>query len=287
MESSDSLVSQASSLPPMIAENSEYLPPALPPKRHRTNIKLNNLNITPPSSPKFIVTESSEATVNDLSSQSLNNNNSLNNNRNKLNEMPMNAQHPPISPSSNYVQISTSTINAAAAAVADATKLTNDTTTAAATTITPAAVTTAAAPIVVPAKITSPTTPKSNKNSILNNVSENSAVNNDVRVIYTNVNHLNTTNNRSSDENHYTQLYDGSDDDQKSKAIVTIECDTNAMVTAKDNDRCSLQQNSSQIINNNNNNKSINDKHVDDEEDIVVLRRPQASSNSSLKVLIS
>lgn len=262
MESTDSLVSQASSLPPMIAENKEYmehLPPALPPKRHRTNIKLNNLNITPPSSPKLILSESFDATANDLSSQSLNNN-SLKNNRNKLDDPPLNAPHPPTSPSSNYVQMSTSAIKAATAA--EAAKQNAETTTA----------TTKASPAI----------PKSNKEPILNNGKESNAVNNDVRVIYTNVNILNTTNNRSSDVSHYIKLCDGSNDDRKTNSNPQLECNTKQAVNDKDNDRCPLQQNSSQIINNNNN--SINDKHDDDEEDIVVLRRPQASSNSSLKV---
>lgn len=263
MESTDSLVSQASSLPPMIAENKEYmehLPPALPPKRHRTNIKLNNLNITPPSSPKLILSESFDATANDLSSQSLNNN-SLKNNRNKLNDQPLNALHPPTSPSSNYVQMSTSAIKAATAA--EAAKQNNETTTATTTK-------------------TSPAIPKSNKEPISNNGKESNAANNDVRVIYTNVNILNTTNNRSSDISHYIQLCDGSNDGRKPNSNPQIECDTKQAVNDKDSVRCPLQQNSSQIINHNNN--SINDKHDDDEEDIVVLRRPQASSNSSLKV---
>ncbi|XP_031627493.1 guanine nucleotide-releasing factor 2-like isoform X2 [Contarinia nasturtii] len=262
MESSDSLVSQASSLPPKMSENPEYRPPpALPPKRHRTSAKLNNLNITPPSSPKLILSESIEMPINDLSSQSIHNN-ALNNNRNKLeNNIQQKIDNiPPTSPSSNYVQISTSTINAAAAA--EAAKQTN----------------------------TDPSKLKSNIVTVSNNVSESSAVNNDVRVIYTNVNILNTTNNRSSssDENHI-QLYDSScanDDNQKSKnSIHQIECDTNNEHTAKDNNRCTstVKQNSSQLINNNNN--SINDKNADDEEDIVVLRRPpQASSNNSLKI---
>lgn len=258
MESSDSLASQASSLPPKICENPEYLPPALPPKRHRTNAKLNNLNVSPPSSPKLILTESIETPTNDSSSQSINNN-VLNNNRNKIeNNLPI-VEVPvtPTSPSSNYVQMSTSTINAAATAEAAKQK-------------------------VEPPK--SPTTIKSNNQPVSNSISDSSAVNNDVRVIYSNVNLLSTTNNRSSDESHYIQLYDGSGDDRKPNSIVKIDGVANEK-TAKDNDRCSAQQNSSQIINNNNN--SINDKNADDEEDIVVLRRPQASSNSSLKVLIA
>lgn len=310
MESTDSLVSQASSLPPKIVENPDYLPPALPPKRHRTNIKLNNLNITPPSSPKFMVSESIEspaASTNDLSSQ--NNNNSLigNNNRNMMSTK-LEQRPPPTSPSSNYVQISTSTINAAAAAAAETAKQSNGEPTVqpprAAVVVIPAATATAtkaAAP--QPPPPTSPSAPISNKTPIVNNVTDVkcSAVNNDVRVIYTNVNNLftNTTNNRSADNaQHYMQMYDGcANDRSKSNVFATkIDCDdTNSAITAnKENDRCPVQKNSSQTINNNNNknknnsNHSINnDKNVDDEEDIVVLRRPQASSNSSLKVLIS
>ncbi|XP_055301068.1 guanine nucleotide-releasing factor 2 isoform X17 [Sitodiplosis mosellana] len=132
MESTDSLASHAS-LPPKIFENPDYRPPpALPPKRLRTASRLNDLNITPPSSPKLILSESIETpTNNDLSSQS-NNNNVLNNNRIKLdNNMLMKANvlpplvPAPVSPSSNYVQISTSTINAAAAA-AEAAKQNHD-----------------------------------------------------------------------------------------------------------------------------------------------------------------
>ncbi|XP_031627497.1 guanine nucleotide-releasing factor 2-like isoform X6 [Contarinia nasturtii] len=152
MESSDSLVSQASSLPPKMSENPEYRPPpALPPKRHRTSAKLNNLNITPPSSPKLILSESIEMPINDLSSQSIHNN-ALNNNRNKLeNNIQQKIDNiPPTSPSSNYVQISTSTINAAAAA--EAAKQTN----------------------------TDPSKLKSNIVTVSNNVSESSAVNNDI-----------------------------------------------------------------------------------------------------------
>lgn len=258
MESTDSLVSQASSLPPKICENAECLPPALPPKRHRTNAKLNNLNVTPPSSPKLILSESIEMSTNDLSSQSINNT-ALNNNRNKIeNNLPKpDVLKAPTSPSSNYVQISTSTINAAAAAEA-AKKID---------------------PPKSPSKLTS------NNQPVLKSVTESSAMNSDVRVIYTNVNLLSTTNNRSSDESHYIQLYDGSVDDPKANSIAKIDGVANNVNTTKDNDRCPVQQNSSQIINNNNN--SINDKNADDEEDIVVLRRPQASSNSSLKVLIA
>lgn len=258
MESTDSLVSQASSLPPKICENPEYLPPKLPPKRHRTNAKLNNLNVTPPSSPKLILSESIETSTNDLSSQSINNN-VLYNNRNKIeiNLPKFDVPITPTSPSSNYVQISTSTINAAAAAEA--------------------------AKQIDPPK--SPSKFKSNNQPVSNSVTESNAVNNDVRVIYTNVNLLNSTNNRSSDESHYIQLYDGSVDDPKANPIVKIDGVANIVNTTKDDDRCSAQQNSSQIINNNNN--LINDKNADDEEDIVVLRRPQASSNSSLKVLIA
>lgn len=284
MESSDSLASQTS-LPPKMCDNPDYRqPPALPPKRHRTASKLNNLNITPPSSPKLILSESIEsATHNDLSSQSINNN-VLNNNRNKLdNNVAMKAnilpplappqqKQPPPSPSSNYVQISTSTINAAAAA-AEAAKQ-------------------------IDQSPNSPTKFKSNTEPTApNNVPADvngATVNNDVRVIYTNVNPLNTTNNRSStgDDTHYMQSYDGDsragdhdDHSDKSKSIHGIESDTNTDTnTSKDNNRCAVQpNNSSQFINNNNN--SINDKNcADDEEDIVVLRRPQASSNSSLKV---
>lgn len=311
MESTDSLVSQASSLPPKIVENPDYLPPALPPKRHRTNIKLNNLNITPPSSPKFMVSESIEspaASTNDLSSQ--NNNNSLigNNNRNMMSTK-LEQRPPPTSPSSNYVQISTSTINAAAAAAAETAKQSNGEPTVqpprAAVVVIPAATTATATKTAAPQPPppTSPSAPISNKTPIVNNVTDVkcSAVNNDVRVIYTNVNNLftNTTNNRSADNaQHYMQMYDGcANDRSKSNVFATkIDCDdTNSAITAnKENDRCPVQKNSSQTINNNNNknknnsNHSINnDKNVDDEEDIVVLRRPQASSNSSLKVLIS
>lgn len=275
MESTDSLVSQTS-LPPKMSDNLDYRPPpALPPKRHRTNVKLNNLNITPPSSPKLILSESIEpAMQNDLSSQSINNN-VLNNNRNKLDNNIMKPNvlpsYPPpaapsaaISPSSNYVQISTSTINAAAAA-ADVAKQQQQ------------------KPDQLPI---SPTKLKSNIEPVSNNIPSdaNNVVNNDVRVIYTNVNHLSTTNNRSStDDTQYIQLYDGNNDDQNKKSIQKIDSDTNTENTTKDNQRCPVQQNnSSQFINNNNN--SINDKNADDEEDIVVLRRPQASSNSSLKV---
>lgn len=325
MESSDSLVS-ASSLPPKIVENPDYLPPALPPKRHRTNIKLNNLNITPPSSPKFIVSETSEspavshhniiaASTNDLSSQNSNNNNSLigNNNNTNRNTMPSKFERPPPqSPSSNYVQISTSTINAAAAEMA---KQNNGEPTSTVVVI-PAATTTTTKTAAASAVPPPPTTasPASNKTApTVNSVTDVkcSAVNNDVRVIYTNVNNLftNTTNNRSSDNDappHYMQMYDGCANDRgKSNAIAAkIDCDdktNNSAVSAnKENDRCHVQQpqNNSQTINNNNNlNKSnknsnhasigSNDKQADDEEDIVVLRRPQASSNSSLKVLIS
>lgn len=254
MESSDSLVSQASSLPPKICENPEYLPPALPPKRHRTNIKLNNLNITPPSSPNLILSESMETPTNDSSSQS------INNNRNKFDNITK-IDVTPISPtlSSNYVQISTSTINAAAAA--EAAKQNIDTP-------------------------KSPSRLKSNMPPMSNNAPESSAVNNDVRVIYTNVNLLNTTNNRSSDENHYIQLCDDGDDDQNTNSIEKIEGDRSYEIKkTKDSDRCPVPQNSSQSINNNNN--LINDKNADDEEDIVVLRRPQASSNNSPKVFIA
>ncbi|XP_055301062.1 guanine nucleotide-releasing factor 2 isoform X11 [Sitodiplosis mosellana] len=273
MESTDSLASHAS-LPPKIFENPDYRPPpALPPKRLRTASRLNDLNITPPSSPKLILSESIETpTNNDLSSQS-NNNNVLNNNRIKLdNNMLMKANvlpplvPAPVSPSSNYVQISTSTINAAAAA-AEAAKQNHD-----------------QSPI-------SPTKFTSNiEQSVSNNVPSGAngvTVNNDVRVIYTNVNLLSTTNNRSSvdDDTQYIQLYGGSsgdnDQDEKSKSIHTIESDRYTENTTKDNNRCAVQPNkSSQFINNNNN--SINDKNADDEE--VVLRRPQASSNSSLKI---
>lgn len=305
MESSSSLSSQASSLPPIICENPEYiplttatttamtmcenpeylplipisenrenLPPALPPKRHRTNTKLNNLNATPPSSPKLILSESVEnnPTTNNLSSQ---NNNTLNNGCNKCDNIgpkPINIQA--TSPSSNYVQITTSTINAAAAA--EAAKQTNG-------------IVAKTEPIV-----------KSNNDSVPNiSVSDTKAVNNDVRVIYTNVNILKSTNNRSSDDNHYTQLCDASGDDRKPNAIAKIDSEPNTTqvtaattttttktkttTTSTDIDRCSTQQNSSQT-NNNNNNNSINDKNADDEED-VVLRRPPASSSSSLKVL--
>lgn len=323
MESSDSLVS-ASSLPPKIVENPDYLPPALPPKRHRTNIKLNNLNVTPPSSPKFIGSETESpavshhniiaASTNDLSSQNSNNNNSLiGNNNNYRNTMPTKFERPPPqSPSSNYVQISTSTINAAAAEMA---KQNNGEPTSTIVVIPAAATTTTkptAAAVAVPAP---PTTASSTSNKtapIVNSVTDvkSSAVNNDVRVIYTNVNNLftNTTNNRSSGNDappHYMQMYDGGAHERsKSNAIAAkIDCDdkmNNSAVSAnKENDRCTVQQpqNNSQTINNNNNlnkvNKNsnhaigINDKQIDDEEDIVVLRRPQASSNSSLKVLIS
>lgn len=279
MESSDSLSSQASSLPPRICENPEYLPlsicenpgfsppifsenrenlpPALPPKRTRTITKLNNLNATPPSSPKLILSESSveNPTTNNLSSQNINNTNVMNNNRSKceIGPKPINTQ--PTSPSSNYVQISTSTINAAAAAEA-ANKQNNGTA--------------KPEPIV-----------KSNIDSVSNNVSESNAMNNDVRVIYTNVNILNSTNNRSSHANHYMQLCDESERDRKPNSMAKIDGDNEITAASTDNDRCSTQQNSSQSINNNNN--SINDKMAD--EDVVVLRRPPASSNSSLKVL--
>lgn len=273
MESTDSIASQAS-LPPKIGENPEYRPPpALPPKRHRTNAKLNNLNITPPSSPKLILSESIETPIiNDLSSQSINNN-VLNNNRNKLDNNLQMKQNilpplipPPISPSSNYVQISTSTINAAAAAAEAAKQPNLDQSTS-----------------ISSSKIKSNIEPMSNT---VHTSDTNNAINNDVRVIYTNVKLLNTTNNRSSnDDSHYIQLYDGSADDQNTKTIPTIECDTFTENNTKDNNRCPIQQSKcSQFINNNNN--SINDKNADDEEDIVVLRRPQASSNSSLKVCL-
>lgn len=283
MESSDSLASQASSLPPRICENPEYLPlsicenpeyiapailenrenlpPALPPKRVRANTKLNNLNATPPSSPKLILSESVEnSTPNNLSSQNINNNLNMNNNRNIGPKPTINNIQPPISPSSNYVQISTSTINAAAAA--EAAKQNNG---------------------------IAKTEPfiKSNNDPVsnTNNVSDSNAVNNDVRVIYTNLNILNSTNNRSSDENHYNQLCDQSADDRKPNSIAKIDSDTNNKITATtNNDKCSTKQNSSQT--NNNNNNSINDKNAD--EDVVELRRRPASSvtsNSSLKVL--
>lgn len=258
MESSDSLVSQASSLPPRMCENPEYLPPALPPKRNRNSIKMNNLNITPPSSPKLILSESVETPTKEVSSQAQCNNHILSNNRNKIDTV---AKHDaaPTSPSSNYVQISTSTINA----LAEAAKQTNDAT----------------------KSPKSPTTITSNKTPASNHSSESFAGNNDVRVIYTNVNFLNSTNNRSSDESHYIQLYDGSVDDHTANSIDKMPSEIHES-TAKDHDRRPLQQSNSPIINNNNNN-SINDKNANDEEDIVVLRRPHASSNSSLKVPIS
>lgn len=241
MESSDSLVSQAASLPPIRCEIPEHLPPALPPKRHRTSTKLNNLNAhTPPSSPHFISNDSHEILTIDVSSHNLNNNNLLNNNnRNKaitiedVTAAKLDAK--PISPSSNYVQISSSTINAAAAAEA-ATK--------------PNKGDTMAKPIVG----------DDGGNKTVNNVKHCNE--NDVRVIYTNVNHLNLTNNRSPDGGGISKQIDA-------------------------------QQKLSQSINNNiyNNNNTISDETddaaaIEDDEDVVILRRPQASPNKLPKVLL-
>lgn len=310
-ESSDSLISQASSLPPKICENPEHLPPALPPKRHRTNIKLNSLTETPPSSPKFFASESLEmpaaaaavaaSTNNDLSSQNNNNNSVIVNNRNKIDGMKMpnleHQQRPPTSPSSgNYVQISTSTI-AAAAAEAETAKQRG------------AESAQHAAIVVVPAAPVSPSAKTPPANNSVADV-KCSAVNNDVRVIYTNVNNLftnsTTTNNRSSaapaatgNAQHYMQMYDGCANDRgKSNKIIDCDIESNSANHSANNHGNRQKAGCGQsIINNNinkthnsNSNHSINtaDKHAnDDEEDIVVLRRPQASSNSSLKVLIS
>lgn len=230
MESTDSLVSQAASLPPAICENPDYLPPALPPKRHRTSTKLNNLNsTTPPSSPPFILNDSAhEIPTIDLSSQNLNNNNNLlNNNRNKVIIGDIIKSEPSsISPTSNYVQMSTSKMNAAAANEAATTTKPNN-------------------------EINKPTI---EINSSAANTIQNCE--NDVRVIYTNVNNLNTTNNHNTKSDQSVKL--------------------------KVND----QQNSQ--INNNNNNITIkttdDDAVADDDEDVVVLRRPQPSPNNSLKV---
>lgn len=248
MESSDSLVSATASLPPTICENPDYLPPALPPKRHRTNNKLNSLN-TPPSSPKLALTESLGKSINDLSSQSLNNNNNL------LidNKSPIT----PTSPSSNYVQISSKTI-AAAAAAAQPNDFPNIN-----------------SKIVVPS-IPPPTAPS----TVLKG--------NDVRAIYSNVNNINATNKRSNDENHYIQLYDDSVGDHKLNANSTNVCKTSNQ-SCDDERHQNTQTCNSKIINNNNTLSESNDTADDDDEDIVVLRHPQPtskpSSNSNSKVL--
>lgn len=239
MESSDSLVSQAASLPPTTCENPEHLPPALPPKRHRTSTKLNNLNAhTPPSSPHFISNDSHEIPTIDVSSHNLNNNNLINNNRNKItieDVTPAKMDTKPISPSSNYVQISSSTINAAAAAEAAFKPNTEH-------------------------MIVKPIVGDNVGNKTVNNVQHCNE--NDVRVIYTNVNNLNSTNNRSPDGG------------GKSKEI-------------------DAQQKLNQSINNNNyNNNMLSDENddaavIEDDEDVVILRRPQASPNKSPKVLLN
>lgn len=235
MESSDSLVSQAASLPPTTCENLEHLPPALPPKRHRTSNKLNNLNAhTPPSSPHFISNDSHEIPTIDVSSHNLNNNNVQNSTIEDVTPAKLDAK--PISPSSNYVQISSSTINAAAAAEAASLDPNNKDT------------------------IVKPIVGDDVGNKIVNNVQHCNE--NDVRVIYTNVNNLNSTNNRSPDGGGKLKEFEG-------------------------------QQNRNQSINNNNyNNNTISDETddaaaIEDDEDVVILRRPQASPNKLPKVLLN
>lgn len=243
MESSDSLVSQAASLPPTTCEHPEHLPPALPPKRHRTSIKLNNFNAhTPPSSPQHFISydDSDEIPTIDISSHNLNNNNLLNNNRNKViidDVMSAKLNAKPISPSSNYVHISSTTVNAAAAAeAANQTSKPN-----------------------IELAIVKPIVGVDVDNKTVNNVQHFNE--NDVRVIYTNVNNLNSTNNRSLDGGGKLNEIDA-------------------------------QQKFSQSINNNNyNNNMIKDETddaaaIEDDED-VVLRRPKASPNNLPKVLLN
>lgn len=264
MESSDSIASHAASLPPTISENPEYLPPALPPKRHRTTNKLNNLNTTPPSSLKDIFDESIEET-NELSSHTLNNNTSLMNNiKDTIVEILPKTQIVPSSPSSNYVQITTSTMNAAAAAAAVSSNSL-----------------TAQSANELLKTVPNPTS-KSNSDSDMTKTSEsNDNINNlhtvnDVRVIYTNVNNLNASNNQLSEENQYNQLYNDSMNDRN----INNETDISNKLTAKhDSDKC--RSNNRKIISNNNN--TIKNENTDDEE-VVVLRRPQVSPNNSIKV---
>lgn len=263
MESSDSIASHAASLPPTICENPEYLPPALPPKRHRTTNKLNNLNTTPPSSPKDIFDESIEAT-NELSSHTLNNNtNLINNIKDTIVEILPKTQIVPSSISSNYVQITTSTMNAAAAAAASNNSLT------------------AQSANELLKTVPSPTS-KSNSGSDMTKTSESNDNKNtlhtvnDVRVVYTNVNNLNASNNQLSEENQCNQLYNDSMNDRN----INNETDISNKLTAKhDSDKC--QANNRKIISNNNN--TIKNENIDDEE-VVVLRRSQVSPNNSIKV---
>lgn len=268
MESSDSLLSQTTSLPPPICENPNYLPPALPPKRHRTNNKLNSLS-TPPSSPKLILTESIETPINDLSSQNLNNNNNLPMD-NKLQMASIDNKSPktPTSPSSNYVQMNVNIPNKTISPAVAATPQSNSSPKLSAT-------------------CTKPPISAVTQNNVVNNKG------NEVRVVYSNINNLNTTNNRSSDENHYIQLYDGSMDDQKMHANVKSECNTsNSKISSIGGDgeqkQNNLQKINNKLINNNNSISESNEVLDDDDEDIVVLRHPQPTlkptSNSSPKV---
>lgn len=98
---------------------------------------------------------------------------------------------------------------------------------------------------------------------------------NDVRVIYTNVNHFDSANNRLTDA---TQ--------QRDRTI--SECSTRALTDDAHSDRFSVHSDKSachDTTDNTNNNKTLKNANID--EDIVVLRRPPTSPKDSLKVFIA
>lgn len=259
MESSDSLASQAISLPPTISEKPTNLPPALPPKRHRTANRLNNLNASPPSSPNYITNEPIESPSSE-SSHHIANTTSHTPHNNNISKLPANEiivprkQIAPISPSSNYVQITTCTMNAAAAAAAAANSMKYSSTSSASKDSMSA--------ICLNGRTNGEST------EAKTSPSDTPAVN-DVRVIYTNVNHFHNSNNRLPDE---TISQNG----------LMLEHNMHTQLNHKQSDRLSTNSDKECVINNNNTLKNAN--AIDNEDDIVVLRHHQISPKDNLKV---
>lgn len=266
MESSDSLSAQAISLPPTISEHPNHMPPALPPKRHRTTTRLNSLNTSPPSSPKCITTEPLESPSSESSHPIYNTSSHLsyNNNSSKFptNEIMVPRAHlKPISPSSNYVQITTCTMNAAAAAAASNNSV-ND--------FSPS--------LTIDSSMCS-VNGQSNGDATIGPETSGTRCTapneNDVRVIYTNVNQLDRSNNRLTN-------------DTKSCNDLVLEHHADAkksdrLSTNSDKDVCYDPDNTQCITNNNNTLKNANAVERND-DDVVVLRRLPTTPKDSLKV---
>lgn len=223
-------------------EKPDYLPPALPPKRQRINSKsIINLN-TPPSSPKLILTDSIESTTNAPSQNNQHNNNNNNNNNSNTKKMST------VSPSETFGSNSKP---------------------------------------LTPVTPTSPSVSSNNSASIVSaNTSSvggrgtntsNNVPDIDVRVIYSNdsANNQNAINNRSSDENHYIQLYDSCNDDRKLY---------NSTETEKCENECGGSESNTHKNSNNNNNN--NNGVVGNDEDIVVLRHAHNTQKVLIKMLL-